>query len=323
MDLLAQFRDILYSDLDMTRQFPKQKPLLAHYTNLGTLESILENEQLWLSNPLFMNDYQEVAHGVHFWLNSIRSHKPLFESLKADDRWSVFDQRLRENFDHFGETEINNLYVASFSKHKRKKDRDGLLSMWRGYGNDGKGAALIIDSSKIPFTNGVAPLILAPVEYLTDNKRSRKANEVLDKAASFIQKNDFKNEKLQNLADMLFRRIWAASIFSKHVGFKEEKEWRLAYLSELDKGRIYEPMFSYHNDWNGIAPKLKLDLSKKSVVFSNQLELSDCISQIILGPSSVSSPVHIRAFERMLSMIGKPELLSKVTTSEIPYRSKS
>ncbi len=46
----------LYSDLDEQDDVFTQKPLLAHYTTLDTLEKILVANELWFSNPLFMND---------------------------------------------------------------------------------------------------------------------------------------------------------------------------------------------------------------------------------------------------------------------------
>lgn len=38
-----------------------ERPLrLAHYTSLEVLEKIIQTEEIWFSNPLFMNDYEEV-----------------------------------------------------------------------------------------------------------------------------------------------------------------------------------------------------------------------------------------------------------------------
>lgn len=53
----------LYDDVKEADQFYVKKPLLAHYTSLSTLEKILETDEIWFSNPLFMNDLEE----VRFW----------------------------------------------------------------------------------------------------------------------------------------------------------------------------------------------------------------------------------------------------------------
>src|SRR5262249_41484538 len=54
----------LWADLRPEDEFYRKKPLLAHYTTIQTLEKILTNNELWFSNPLFMNDYEEVRFGV-------------------------------------------------------------------------------------------------------------------------------------------------------------------------------------------------------------------------------------------------------------------
>ena len=59
--------DALFSHLYITIQnlvLSDERPLLAHYTSLNVLEKIIQNGELWFSNPLFMNDMQEVRFGM-------------------------------------------------------------------------------------------------------------------------------------------------------------------------------------------------------------------------------------------------------------------
>jgi hypothetical protein len=51
-------------DIDDLHFVIQTKPLLAHYTSIDVLEKIMKNDELWLSNPLFMNDLEEVRFGV-------------------------------------------------------------------------------------------------------------------------------------------------------------------------------------------------------------------------------------------------------------------
>ena len=39
-------------------------PLLAHYTSIDVIEKILRSEEIWFSNPLFMNDLEEMRFGM-------------------------------------------------------------------------------------------------------------------------------------------------------------------------------------------------------------------------------------------------------------------
>jgi hypothetical protein len=54
----------LFADLRPENAFPNKRPLLAHYTTIQALEKILTNNELWFSNPLFMNDMKAVRFGV-------------------------------------------------------------------------------------------------------------------------------------------------------------------------------------------------------------------------------------------------------------------
>ena len=51
----------LYDDLRGDDSFPTRRPLLAHYTSVTVLEAILRNNDVWFSNPLFMNDMEDVC----------------------------------------------------------------------------------------------------------------------------------------------------------------------------------------------------------------------------------------------------------------------
>jgi len=55
----------LWADLKEEDQFYVRKPLLAHYTSMRVLETIIRTKEVWLSNPLFMNDIEEVRFGLN------------------------------------------------------------------------------------------------------------------------------------------------------------------------------------------------------------------------------------------------------------------
>ena len=51
---IFQLFNSLYDDVEDSDRFEITKPLLAHYTSLSVLESILKNDEVWFSNPLLM-----------------------------------------------------------------------------------------------------------------------------------------------------------------------------------------------------------------------------------------------------------------------------
>ncbi len=54
----------LFNEPHPENAFHVKKPLLAHYTTIQVLEKILTTNELWFSNPLFMNDLEELRFGV-------------------------------------------------------------------------------------------------------------------------------------------------------------------------------------------------------------------------------------------------------------------
>ena len=58
------FADPLFADPFMDEnRFSNTTPILAHYTSMKIVESILANDEIWFSNPLLMNDSEELRFG--------------------------------------------------------------------------------------------------------------------------------------------------------------------------------------------------------------------------------------------------------------------
>src|SRR5262245_56446231 len=53
----------LYSAIE-TKTSPDKPLLLAHYTSVQVVEQILRNDEIWLGNPLYMNDLAEMRAGI-------------------------------------------------------------------------------------------------------------------------------------------------------------------------------------------------------------------------------------------------------------------
>ena len=54
----------LWDDIDEKNSYPDAKPILAHYTSIENIENILRTDEIWFSNPLNMNDYEELRYVV-------------------------------------------------------------------------------------------------------------------------------------------------------------------------------------------------------------------------------------------------------------------
>lgn len=125
------------------------RPLLAHYTSLEALEKIIKDESFLASHPFVMNDTQELIFGLTIAkqiLDEFECDKKIIKMMGGKNNLTKICDEIYRNFDDFSNKYLNSTFVLSFSEHDVKQNPDGQLSMWRGYGADGQGAALIFKS---------------------------------------------------------------------------------------------------------------------------------------------------------------------------------
>jgi hypothetical protein len=195
---------------------------------------------------------------------------------------------------------------------------DGLLSMWRGYGANGNGVAIVFDLSQINFVQD-SPLIIAKINYASDGKRHAWMEGKLAELAALVETHDIPEDKLHFPAFAFFDRLKAFSLFSKHHGFSEEQEWRAVYSPERDPEGLLRSMLNYAIGRNGIEPKLRYKLAHVPGLTAEDLCLEKVVHRIILGPS-LSTPLHILAVRRMLEKLERTGLAQKVIASGTPFR---
>lgn len=308
----------LWSDLSKDDLFPFSRPMLAHYTSVETLAKIMTNDELWLSHPLLMNDDQEMKWGFVEGQTQFRNHSGLRQAcniMSVD--YDVLAQAFENRFDEFATNHAYDIYVACFCKHD-PDDADGLLSMWRGYGANGGGAAIVLDTGKLVAADG-SPLVLAPVAYASTVQRQKWVATKLDNLAIAIQSEKPSHDDLQAVASALVERLKIFALFTKHTGFSEEREWRLVYMSDRDPKGLYEPMLSYAVSPVGISPKFKLQLKRNMVEELLDLSITPLVSSILIGPTA-GDALSVMSIKRMLTQMGKSELVGRVKTSSTPFR---
>ena len=308
----------LWNDITQGETFPKKRPLLAHYTSISTLESIMRNDEVWFSNPLNMNDMEELKFGMFEGARAFRASAEIKNACPTPDSYKLLRDTFDAMFLRYETEHVFDTYIFSLSEHK-PENKDGLLSMWRGYGGNGHGAAIVFDSEKIEHVDGTVPLIISKVSYAPNVKRSAWIEGKMAEFAALIRTNPVSPEKLYIPINQLFERIKIFALFSKHDGFSEEAEWRIAFLKERDINHKFDSMFSYAIGRNGIEPKLKLKIAPIGGYTSLDLSLGKIVHQIILGPM-MASPLAVNSVQRMLQAAGKSALADRVIASTTPYR---
>lgn len=315
---IAEHFSPLWADLTPDTQFAAVKPLLAHYTSLTTLELILKNNEIWLSNPLYMNDHEEVRFGVLNGLRIIRESREIRAALKTESRNRLLDVTLEDQFHKFDTEHLFDTYVFCASQHD-PANTDGVLSQWRAYGANGNGAALVIDTGRFEPKPGPGAFTLAKVQYGTAAARIAWLTNMAVQAAKIIDAVHFDVPDISTIAWVLFDRIKLFALFTKHIGFEEEREWRLVYLRDRDIGKKYDDMFSYYNGPRGVEAKLKFPIKPIAGLTADDLSLEKITAAILLGPTT-SSPLALDAVKRMLTDTKHPALIPLVRASTIPLR---
>jgi hypothetical protein len=315
-EIMQRFQP-LWADLRPEDTFAAKKPLLAHYTTIQTLEKILASNEVWFSNPLFMNDIEEVRFGILQANEIVLASHRLVDACKTQERALLFKNHFTHCFNRFANEHILDTYVFCLSNHS-PDDNDGRLSMWRGYRANGNGACIVFDTAQINVSDKT-PLIIAQVSYDTTQARLDWLRNTLSTFEVLLAAANIPDEKLHVAAHALFERIKIFALFTKHRGFIEEDEWRIVYLPDRDQEKRLQSMFHYFIGPRGVEPKLRFKISPIPGLTADDLSLSKITDRIILGPS-ISSPMAHASVLRMLDLLKHPELKPKLRVSSIPFR---
>jgi hypothetical protein len=319
IDYSELFQPLWAEGVQMEGQYPHARPLIAHYCSVNTLEAIVRNEEMWFSNPLYMNDFEELTFGIWRSREKFRESELIRSALGTPERYEAFRQHLEGIYAQFENGLAFDIYIACFSEHD-PADNDGLLSMWRGYGANGGGVALIFNTAALTEVPA-SPLRVAKITYGTVEERLGWMDQILNKFALLIASTSIPDDGLFLCAAHLFERLLALSIFTKHSGFKEEKEWRVVYSKHYDANNVLTGMLGYFINGGIVEPKLKFKIAPIDGAAEGGITLEQFVTKIILGPRGASARSKM-ALQRMLQMLGKPALAERVVTSSTPYRER-
>jgi hypothetical protein len=218
---------LLYSRFENMTRLTEDPSLLAHYTSIPVMEKILHEETVWFSNPLFMNDVEEMRFGLYEGARIFSGPDRLNGAAGTAERAVKIENAFQHYLSKFENEGAFDTYIFCVSEHDRANS-DGLLSMWRGYGMHGNGAALIFDTSKVMMIPG-SPLTLATVSYAPTAMRLKELESLLDDWAETTRSMALPDEKLYIAGFHALQLIKTYAITTKHNGFSEEREWRVIY----------------------------------------------------------------------------------------------
>lgn len=292
-------------------------PNLAHYTSISTLESILKSKELWFSNPLYMNDLEELRFGLNEGAFAFRSSDQLRAACGSEECYGKLINYFNQLYTEFDMHHALDVYVLCMSEHTEDMS-DGALSMWRGYGAHGTGAALLLNTEKFARYSSL-PVIADKVHYATSDARKEWLTNKVSALAEQLARQEKTDLNLQAAAHYCFERLKLFSIFTKHIGFREENEWRAVYVRQRDKHNQLSNCLSYAITSRGVEPKFKFPLDSAAPREGELPGGEDLFAGVILGPSQ-SSQLAQASIRRMVELLGFSKLANNVYASSIPFR---
>ncbi|MES3097261.1 DUF2971 domain-containing protein [Sphingomonas aerolata] len=220
---------------------PIRRPLeaLSHYTTLQGMIGIIENGQFWASNVAYLNDREELLHGIKC------AEKALDGAIK-DTAILHWKEAISSVVRKVAEGKMPNTYATCFCA------KPDLLSQWRGYGGSEQGVSLRFEISGLRNMLKGKKSFLVPVEYgMVSGKRS--ITQVLKDELSRIERDEFESFEIADRDDKVYQVISSLIPRFKHIGFEAELEWRFIAQHETLRDSI-----SFRANKNCIVPYMKI-----------------------------------------------------------------
>jgi hypothetical protein len=267
---------------------------LSHYTSLQGFKGIIEDSTFWASNVSFLNDRSELIHGLDSAFRAITR-------FVNDGRIDLYIDEILSVINEFKGGGVPDACAVCFCANPDK------LSLWRAYSGSSQGISLVFDRSRLeealtrPNNNKYIDESLERVEY-TD---ALDVSKISDQIVKMINSSLLLQELFASSSepDRNHIRFYLSSLFPKfkHIGFKDESEWRFVKIVDKDvayKYRIYE---------NRIIPYIDVVFDKRKIP----------LTRVCVGPG-VEPDITAAGVKSFLIAHGYRDV--EVVKSEIPYR---
>lgn len=299
--------------------------IVYHYCSLESLNSILNHRSLRLTNILKSNDSMEISWICRYYdgefENAYKNASDLLKEKISLERFKGYMRLFTDEF--FNENNADfRYYVTCFSY------QDDLLSQWRGYADDGRGAAIGFDLDVLKQIVQVSPeksqssvVSLHKISY-SESEQKETVHQIVCELVSEIEKmlqeekelsGNFENktkeyemellDKIMNSFKKTFLKLFQVSVYMKNPFFREESEIRLCEFSskQLLMGREVELSlgarlhnYSYYVKENQLISYVDFDFSK----CVNQL-----IRKLVIGPKCLTSERDMKYYLSTLGLV--------------------
>ncbi|WP_339884758.1 DUF2971 domain-containing protein [Polaribacter vadi] len=265
--------------------------ILYHYCDELVLNSILTNNEIWLSDINYMNDSTELKWARELFIKILKDNKDKFTQ---EFRFDIINSALS----------IDKYLLPLIGCFSMKKD---LLSQWRAYANDGNGFSIGFSSKLIYEGLGVN------IKTITYNHKEQE-KIILNNLIKLFKiwekdESEFSNSSLKFAVDLNYL---------KNPYFEEEAEVRIVRLIVKKKGKFTD--IGGNSKINKIEPLPVLERERNGdkiryIKLPIEIPSEQIIKEIIIGPKS-----NIKK-EILINMLNKNGIENvNIIKSKIPYR---
>lgn len=278
-----------------------------YYCSLDTFLNILKSKEIYLSDPLKMNDKLEIK----WYLD--RLNEDSYKEVNID---SIFERmRMRSGLEFSFDDLINSInskgqrsiYISCFSKNQ------DLLSQWRAYADDGKGVSIGFDLSKFSIADNILIEEIIYTNDVVEGVRESDVEMVADTIRTVISENKITDKQSQ--IDVFLHELMPILAKYKNPAFIEENEVRLIYSDDMKFEKIVEQHGAFKEKWS--EKKLIHDfrvINNSDITEFVRLAFNpDCIAEICIGPKCQLSENDVLTISK--SLLGTELIISSSKSS--------
>ena len=269
-----------------------------YYCSLNTFLNILKSKEIYLSDPLKMNDNLEIKWYLEK-LNLEKDHDEGFGNMLQRMRMrSGIDFTYEELVKHLEDKGQKSIYISCFSK------TSDLLSQWRAYADDGKGVAIGFDLDMLASTDNIFVREIIYADDVVQEECESTLESVADSMPTVLSKYEAFDREEQ--IDMFLHELITELARYKNPAFREETEVRLIYCDDLKFEKIIDDAGGFDKPF--VCKKLNHDF--RMVGLDNITEFvklqyePGCIKDICIGPKCLLSEADVKnIFQSLLGTV--------------------
>lgn len=263
---------------------------ISHYTTISGMMQIISNRCLWASNASFLNDRSELLHA----LDAAKTAIEKLTSTKAMKQWRPHLERV---VNELTDGKIPDTFVTCFCQ-----DSDN-LSQWRGYGGREQGISITFDVEQLSQRLAAEKAKLYKVTYAKLSTPSKVRDTLKGELSELADLNDILGSTPEEDYRDVFRIVSSLLPKFKHLGFKDEREWRFVVQRPTRASRL-----KFRAGRNRIIPYMELGKADDPLP----------ISMIRVGPGD-DQELTAQSLRPFLKANGYEDV--EITVSDVPFRS--